>query len=97
MAPGARRLEVPPVAAEKLVSSVSGESNRDLATRHSANEICRNLRAVGKRLIVDRWQERNDIECVPLGDDLLVVHGPEASCDAARERRFIIARIFKPD
>src|SRR3989454_10020060 len=59
---GAERVFVVP--AEELIASIARQTDGDRLASQLRDEKRRDLRWVGKGLIVDAGQQRNDIECL---------------------------------
>jgi len=57
-----RRQSITGVTAEELIAAVTGEDHGDIAARQLRDEVRRDLRRIGERLIVKRRQAWNDLE-----------------------------------
>ena len=85
--------EVARIAGEQLVAAIAGQRDRDVGARHLGHEIGRDLRRVGKRLVVHVGELRDDIERMARFGVKLGMLGPEMR---ARRRRRSRPRCTRP-
>jgi hypothetical protein len=92
-----RGAEIAVVASEHFVAAVAGERDRHLLAREAADEMGRNLRAVGERLVVHRRQQRDDVLRLADGDVTLIVVGSEMGGDFLRIFGLVEAGFLEAD
>src|SRR5204862_7100129 len=93
-ASGAKQVFV--VTAEELIASISRETDGHRLTSQLGDEKRRNLRGVGKRLIVDGRQQRDDIECLFGRHAQLRVVGVQVLSDLSCVDGLVVARLGEP-
>src|SRR5688572_5580745 len=82
--PKPRCLKMAIVATEQFIAAVAGERDRNLLSRKAANQESWDLRRIGKRLVVNLRQQRDDFPRLAYGDEMLAMHRPQVPGDLAR-------------
>ena len=85
------------VAAEHFVAPVAGQGNRDVLAREPREQEGWHLRRVGKWLVVDARQIRNDGLCLSGVDVQLGVFSAQMRRHGVGERRFVVRGLGKTE
>ena len=85
------------VSTKQLVATVSRKANRDLAPRELRNEEGRNLGRIGKRLVVQSWEARNDRHRLFRSHVELGVLRTDVLRDKFRRFGFVVLAIVEAD
>src|SRR5688572_4936612 len=85
------------VTGEDLVAAVAAESDGDMLPRQLRDQVSRNLRRVGKRLVENRRKLGNDRQAVGGLDDELGVIGAEMGGHGPGMRGLIIIGLTVAD
>ena len=95
--PKCRSTEMPVVACEQFVAAIPRKRDRHLAASEAADQIGRDLRSIGKGLVVHSRKERNHFTGVVGGDDLFPVNGAKVARHRAGIVGLVIALFGKSD
>src|SRR6185312_8017699 len=85
---------VPP---EKLISSVTRQCDRYVSPSQLHYQMRGELRRVGKGLVVDRGQPRNEVQRIVRGQSKVGVLGPEVGGHNVRVAAFVICGATEPN
>ena len=85
------------VTAEELIASIARQAHGDRLASQLRHEKRRDLRWVGKGLIVDAGQQRNDVEGLFGGQAQLGMVGVQVLGDPSRVDGLVVARLGEPD
>ena len=85
------------VSGKQLVAAVAGQRHGDVLARHRRNEIGRDLRGIGERLVVPFRQARDNIERLTWRHRELGMFGPEMMRHRGGMMRLVIAGDVEAD
>ncbi len=95
--PQLRRQQVPIVATEHLVAAVAGQGDRHMLPRQRRYKVGRDLRGIGKGLVVDLRKPRDHRRRLLCSHVKFGVLRSEVTGDRLRVLRFVIAGLVKAD
>ena len=89
--------EIAVVAGKELVAAIAGEGDGQIFPRQLGDEVGRHLRAVGKGLVIEARQPRDELQRVLGRHCQLAVLGAQVLGDGAGMHRLVVALLLEAD